>query len=186
MEQESNLEMGIGPINFGTAQVERCNGLDEISQFEKVFIKVERAIFATIFLGMFILTVYNCYKYLYKRHMYSSYPLVFNYVCLFLFALMGVFYEMYMGFRCGNNDCFAHLLISVMPEYSVYFFSEEHKSYLVEVSIMWKLRQQLLWGLGIGQILIIAALSMKIRHVEGYFDSQINTTELRKRITQAD
>ena len=27
---------------------------------------------------------------------------------------------------------------------------------------------------------------MKIRHVEGYFDSQINTTELRKRITQAD
>ena len=67
----------------------------------------------------------------------------------------------------------------MMPEYSVYFFSERHKSYLVEISILWKLRQQLLWGLGICQLLIISALALKISHVEDYFNERVNVTEIR-------
>ena len=70
---------------------------------------------------MLILTCYNVYAYLLKGVIVKSYPLIFSYVLLTLFSLIGVFYEIFMGFRCGEQDCFTHLLVSVMPEYRLYF-----------------------------------------------------------------
>ena len=143
-----SVEKGYGPVNFGTTQVELCDGLSELSSFEVMSIKVERVTVAIVFLFLLGATVYNIYAYLWKSHMYSSYPLVLGYVLLTVYSAMGVVYELYMGFACGKNDCFTHLLVSIMPEYRVYFYSEKHHSYITQISIFWKLRQQLLWGLG--------------------------------------
>ena len=112
-----------------------------MSEFDVDFIKTERVFFAICFLGMLCVTVYNMYAYLWKGLMFKSYPLLISYILLSLFGLLGIFYEIYMGFRCGKQDCFTHLLVSTMPEYRVYFMHEEHKSYLIEISILWKLRQ---------------------------------------------
>ena len=147
-ESTPSLEHGIGPINFGTTQVEPCDGLSEVSNSANIFLKGERILFGLAFGFMLGLTCFTAYRFLYKRQMYGSYPLVFTYIILGVLSFMGVFYEFFMGFRCGDQDCFTHLLVSIMPEYRVYFFSEKHKDYLVQISILWKLRQQLLWALG--------------------------------------
>ena len=173
-------------MNFGTAEVQLVDGLTELSSFEVDFIKTERVFLAICFLAMLCLTIYNIYAYLWKGVMLKSYPLIFSYVLLTLFSFMGVFYEIFMGFRCGEQDCFTHLLVSVMPEYRLYFAKEKHKDYLVEISMLWKIRQQLLWGLGICQLLIITALALKIRHIEDYFDVNKEVAEIRKNIEKAD
>ena len=54
-----------------------------------------------MFLVILSMTIYNVYAYLYKARMYSSYPLVFAYSILVAYGIMGVFYELFMGFRCG-------------------------------------------------------------------------------------
>ncbi len=118
--------------------------------------------------------------------MYSSYPLVFAYSILVLYGIMGVCYEIYMGFRCGQHDCFTHLLVSIMPEYRVYFYNEKHQSYLVEISLIWKVRQQLYWGLGVSQILIVSALLIKIRSIIDYCDHEISTNAIRQKMMHAD
>jgi len=170
MQDDSRpLERGVGPINFGTTQVPQEDGLNELDPLETFFMKGERVFFAAIFGGMLIFTLYNIYSYLWKAKMYGSWPLVFSYVVLLLFSSINTFYELYMGFRCGKHDCYTHLLVSIMPEYRVYFFSEQHKSYLVEISVMWKIRQQLLWGLGMSQLLIVSALAIKISSIQCYF-----------------
>jgi len=73
-----------------------------------------------------------------------------------------------------------------MPEYRVYFYNEQHKSYLVEISILWKVRQQLYWGLGLSQVLIVSALLIKIRHIGDYLDQANDSQEIRSKMMQAD
>ena len=96
------LEQGYGPVNFGTTQVELCDGLSDLSEFQVDFIKTERVFLALCFLAMLCLTVYSLYIYLWKGMIFRSYPLIFSYVLLALFSFMGVFYEIFMGFRCGK------------------------------------------------------------------------------------
>ena len=134
------LEKGIGPIHFNTSHVPECDGLNDLSMFENDFVKTERVILALTFLALLIITIYNIYSYLWKGMMYQSYPLVFTYIVLVLFSVLGFIYEIYMGFRCGSTDCFTHLLVSIMPEYQIYFAEEKHKNYLRDISIFWKLR----------------------------------------------
>ena len=126
MLAEDPLEQGIGPVNLGLVPVQLEDGLDELGEGQTVFLKSERILLALAFLGILIFSLYNIYQYLYKAHMYSSYPLVFAYSILVLYGIMGVCYEIYMGFRCGQQDCFTHLLVSIMPEYRVYFYNERH------------------------------------------------------------
>ena len=113
----SSLEMGIGPINFERTVVSPCDGLSEVSDTANVFLKIERIVFGLAFGFMLAFACYTAYSYLWKRQMYGSYPLVFAYVNLVILSLMGLFYEFFMGFRCGHQDCFTHLLVSIMPEY---------------------------------------------------------------------
>ena len=98
-------------------------------------------ILSLVFTAMLILTAFIIYAYMWKRGAFRSYPVVFSYTLLVIFCSVNVVYELYMAFRCGKNDCFSHLLVSMMPEYRNYFFNEQHKSYLVEVSIIWKIKQ---------------------------------------------
>ena len=54
----------------------------------------------------------------------------------------------------------------MMPEYSVYFASERHRDFLVEISLLWKIRQQLFVGLGISQVIIVGALQIKLLSIK--------------------
>ena len=118
------LELGVGPSNFGIDQAALCDGLNDLSTFENDLIKTERVVGASAFLGLLILTIYNIYSYLWKGMMYQSYPLVFTYIVLVMFCVLGITYEIYMAFRCGSTDCVVHLLISIMPEYEIEFAQE--------------------------------------------------------------
>ena len=53
-----------------------------------------------------------------------------------------------------------------MPEYSVYFATERHRDFLVEISLLWKIRQQLFVGLGISQVIIVGALQIKLQSIK--------------------
>lgn len=134
------LEKGYGPANYGTTKVDLCDGLSEMSSFEHSFVKVERVSLAVFFTFLLVMAIYNIYTYLWKRRLYLCYPLVIGYVFLVLFSVTGAAYELYMGFACGNHDCFIHLLISITKEYRIYFFTEKHYSYITQISIFWKLR----------------------------------------------
>ena len=104
------------------------------------FIKVERVTFSVAFMVMLGTCIVNIYAYLYKGGMASSYPLVLAYIVLTIFSLLGTVYELFMGFGCGNHDCFTHLLITIMPEYRLQRLEDVHKSYMTTISIFWKLR----------------------------------------------
>ena len=100
------LEQGYGPVNFETTQVDLCDGLNELSEFAVGLIKGERVFLAICFLALLCFTIYTVYAYLWKGRIYKSYPLIFSYILLALFSMIGVFYELFMGFRCGKQDCF--------------------------------------------------------------------------------
>ena len=76
--------------------------MSEVSATANVFLKIERILFGLAFAFMLGFTCYSAYRFLYKRQMYGSYPLVFSYVTLAVLSLMGIFYEFFMGFRCGE------------------------------------------------------------------------------------
>ncbi len=59
-----SLEKGYGPVNYGTTQIELCDGL--LSDFQANFIKTERVTMAAIFLLLLGISVYNIYTYLWK------------------------------------------------------------------------------------------------------------------------
>ena len=101
MMREDNIEQGVGPINFGLSPVQLEDGLNELNETQTLFLKGERVTLALMFLVILCMTIYNIYAYLYKARMYSSYPLVFAYSILVAYGTMGVFYELFMGFRCG-------------------------------------------------------------------------------------
>ena len=102
--------------------------------------KIERVTLAVIFFIMLSLCAYNTYFYLYRAKMYRSYPLVFAYIVVALFSFMGIYYELFMGFHCGSQDCFTHLLITIMPEYSFERLREEHQNWLMGIAILFKIR----------------------------------------------
>ena len=79
-----------------------------------------------IFFVMLCFTIWNIYSYLWKQVGLRSYPIVISYILLVLFSAVGMIYEFFMGFRCGKHDCFTHLLVSMMPEYRVFFLTERH------------------------------------------------------------
>lgn len=103
-------------------------------------VKVERISLAVTFAVLLGMACYNIYMYLWKGRLYTCYPLVIAYIFLVLFSVTGVVYEFFMGFACGKHDCFIHLLISITPQYRVYFYAEKHYSYITQISIFWKLR----------------------------------------------
>ena len=139
-EEDDIIDSALGPIQFGkTFDPPLEKGF--LDKRQEIFVKVERVTLAVIFFLMMCLCGYNVYFYLYRAKMYRSYPLIFAYIIVAVFSFMGIFYELYMGFHCGGQDCFTHLLIAIMPEYSFERRNEEHQNYLKGISILWKIRQ---------------------------------------------
>lgn len=114
------LERGIGPINLGSKSDPPLED-GSLSSAEATFIRVERVFLAIMYLAMMAFCLFNSWSYLYRAGMYKSYPLFFAYVIIFLYSFAGIFYEFYMGFHCGEQDCFTHLMVSIMPEYELQY-----------------------------------------------------------------
>ena len=73
-----------------------------------------------------------------------------------------------------------------MPEYKIYFAKETHKNYLMSISIFWKLRQQLLWGLGVCQIIVLTTLAAKISLFKDFFDPACEPISIRLKLSEVD
>jgi len=73
--------------------------------------------------------------------MYKSYPILVTYMILVLFSALEIAYEFYMGFACGEHDCFDFLIDAIQPIHSeVYHFNLRHRSKIEVIAILWKVR----------------------------------------------
>ena len=185
MEDFATLERGIGPIQLGSA---KDPPLEEgfLSSGLTTFLRIERVLLAIFYLVMMAFCIYNTWSYLYKARMYKSYPLMFLYIIIFLYSLHGIFYELFMGFHCGDQDCFTHLMVTIMPEYELLYREETHKSLMAEIGVLWKIRQQLFWGLAMAQLLIIGTLAIKINSIETTLNLGAQAEVMRDRLNSAD
>lgn len=89
----------------------------------------ERAILIFGYFLLLILSINNIYKYVYRRKMYKSYPMLVSYILLFIFCCVTISYEFYMTLKCYEHDCMA-----VIIRDSTYNTSNV-------VYLLWKLRQ---------------------------------------------
>ena len=96
--------------------------------------------------------------------MYRSYPLVLSYLMLLAIAVIGIVYEVYMGFSCGPKDCFFNILIVYKPSLEEHY-EKAHKSSVILIAVFWKIKQQLLLGLGLFQWVIIYSISVHLNLV---------------------
>ena len=78
--------------------------------------------------------------------MYKSFPLVISYILLFAFVLMNVFYQLFMGFGCGEEDCFLTIFASYKQ---TLLTSYELVAVITVIAIFWKVKQMMLLGLGL-------------------------------------
>ena len=183
--RRSDGELGVGPINFGSKTDPPLeNGF--LSSGQATFLKVERVILALLFFTMFTLCVYNTYTYLYKARMFKSRPLVFAYLLILLSSISGIGYEFYMTFHCGQQDCYTHAVIAMMPEYELQYQNEPHKAILQQIKLMKMIREQLNWCFGMAQLLIIGTLMIKINSIEVTINQRGQAEQMRKRMSSAD
>ena len=132
---------------------------DDITPAQILIDKAERVILGFFFFMLFGLAINNVWMYLIKQKMYKSVPMLVTYILLILFSGFQVFYEFYMGFVCEEHDCLYDILLYQAKD-------DSYKDQVMTLYVFWRVKQQLMWGLGIFQAVIIIVLSLRLRKLD--------------------
>ena len=132
---------------------------DDITPAQILIDKAERVILGFFFFMLFGLAINNVWMYLIKQKMYKSVPMLVTYILLILFSGFQVFYEFYMGFVCEEHDCLYDVLLYQAKD-------DSYKNQVMTLYVFWRVKQQLMWGLGIFQAVIIIVLSLRLRKLD--------------------
>ena len=136
----------------------------DISSEATAVLKVERTLMGFMYLLMLVLACANVWNYLIKRRMYKSYPMVVAYIILVSFSLFGSIYELFMGLHCGTHDCITYVLLNKdISKTDRQDFRKIHKPNITAIGVSWKIRQQLLWSMGVCQAVTLVVLILRIR-----------------------
>ena len=137
----------------------------DISSEATAVLKVERTLMGFMYLLMLVLACANVWNYLIKRRMYKSYPLVVAYFILVSFSTFGSIYELFMGIHCGTHDCIAFVLAknNDLSKSDPQHYDSNHKPNITAIGVSWKIRQQLLWSMGVCQAVTLVVLILRTR-----------------------